>query len=90
VTRIWLARLGAGGGSASLPLAPPARELIAVDESQAMLDVFAEAAEWRGVRHTEIVGRWPDVAPGTPHAGVVVCCSNPGPSSSADDPPSAR
>jgi len=65
--------VGAGGGAASLPLAPPAGALIAVDESQAMLDVFAEAAERRGVHHTVIVGRWPDVAPGTPHATVVVC-----------------
>ena len=65
--------VGAGGGAASLPLAPPAGLLVAVDESQAMLDVFAETAERRGVRHTEIVGRWPDVAPGTPNAAVVVC-----------------
>lgn len=65
--------VGAGGGAASLPLAPPAGVLIAVDESQAMLDVFAEAVERRGIRHTEIVGRWPDVAPHTPHAAVVVC-----------------
>ena len=33
--------VGAGGGAASLPLAPPARVLVAVDESQPMLDVFA-------------------------------------------------
>jgi hypothetical protein len=38
-----------------------------------MLDVFAEAAERRGMRHTEIVGRWPDVASGTPNAAVVAC-----------------
>jgi SAM-dependent methyltransferase len=65
--------IGAGGGAASLPLAPPAGLLIAVDESQAMLDVFAQGAERRGARHTEIVGRWPDVAPNTPRADVVVC-----------------
>jgi len=65
--------VGAGGGAASLPLAPPAGVLVAVDESQAMLDVFADGSERRGVPHTEIVGRWPDVAPGTPHAAVVVC-----------------
>lgn len=65
--------VGAGGGAASIPLAPPAGLLVAVDESQAMLDVFAEASERRGVRHTEIVGRWPDVAEGAPKAAVVVC-----------------
>jgi hypothetical protein len=46
---------------------------VAVDESQAMLDVFADGAERRGVRHIEIVGRWPDVAPETPQAALVVC-----------------
>lgn len=65
--------VGAGGGVASLPLAPPAGVLVAVDESQAMLDVFAQGAERRRVRHTEILGRWPDVAPDTPEADVVVC-----------------
>jgi SAM-dependent methyltransferase len=65
--------VGAGGGAASLPLAPPAGILIAVDESQAMLDVFAQGADRSGARHTEIVGRWPDVAPGTPNTDVVVC-----------------
>jgi SAM-dependent methyltransferase len=65
--------VGAGAGAASLPLAPPAGVLIAVDESQAMLDVFAHGADRSGARHTEIVGRWPDVAPSTPNTDVVVC-----------------
>lgn len=65
--------VGAGGGAASLPLAPPAGLLVAIDESQAMLEMFAERAKRRGVRHTEIVGRWPDVSPNTPVAAVVVC-----------------
>ena len=65
--------VGAGGGAAGLPLAPPAGVLVAVDESQAMLDVFTKGAERRGVRHIEILGRWPDVAPETPQADVVVC-----------------
>jgi SAM-dependent methyltransferase len=69
----WVLDVGAGGGAASLPLAPPAGVLVAVDESRAMLDVFADGAERRGVRHIEIVGRWPDVAPETPQAAVVVC-----------------
>jgi SAM-dependent methyltransferase len=65
--------VGAGGGAASLPLAPPAGELVAVDESQAMLDVLADGAKRRLVRHTEILGRWPDVAPDVPVSDVVVC-----------------
>ena len=65
--------VGAGGGAASLPLVPLAALLVAVDESQGMLDVFAEGAERYGVRHAEIIGRWPDVAPVTPDADVVVC-----------------
>ena len=65
--------VGAGGGAASLLLAPPAARVVAVDASRDMLDVFADKAERLGVRHTEIVGRWPDVAPATPDADVVVC-----------------
>lgn len=65
--------VGAGGGAASLPLAPPAGEIVAVDESQAMLDVFVEGAERRGVRHSEILGRWPDISPESSQAEVVVC-----------------
>jgi len=65
--------VGAGGGAASLPLAPPAGLLIAVDESRAMLDSFAEAATRRETRHEEVAGRWPEVAAATPAADVVVC-----------------
>ncbi|MGO9196501.1 MAG: methyltransferase domain-containing protein [Acidimicrobiales bacterium] len=65
--------VGAGGGAASLPLAPPAALLVAVDESQAMLNSFAEAATRRRARHELIAGRWPDVAATAPVADVVVC-----------------
>lgn len=65
--------VGVGGGAASLPLGPPAGRLVGVDESPAMLDRFAVAAEERGVAHEEIVGRWPDVAPEVGPADVVVC-----------------
>ena len=65
--------VGAGGGADSLRLAPPAGMLVAVDESQAMLDVFAQAAEGLGVAHREIAGRWPEVADQAPTAAVVVC-----------------
>ncbi len=65
--------VGAGGGAASLPLAPPAGRLVAVDENQAMLDVFAQVADGLGVAHTEVAGRWPDIADRAPRAAVVVC-----------------
>lgn len=65
--------VGAGAGAASIPLAPPADRLVAVDERRAMLDAFAEAAGSRGLRHEEILGRWPDVAGSVAPASVVVC-----------------
>jgi SAM-dependent methyltransferase len=65
--------VGCGGGRSSLPLAPPASELIGVDQDPAMLEAFAEAARRAGVARRTIAGRWPDVAPVTPFADVVVC-----------------
>jgi SAM-dependent methyltransferase len=65
--------VGAGGGAASIPLCPPAGRLVAVDESAAMLASLAGRAEELGVRHEEVQGRWPDVAPAVPAADVVVC-----------------
>ena len=65
--------VGAGGGAASLPLAPPAALLTAVDESPEMLAAFATGAAGRGVRHQEAQGRWPDVAGSVEPADVVVC-----------------
>ncbi len=65
--------IGAGGGAASIPLAPRAGQIVAVDESDAMLDTFSRAASDRGARHQEIAGRWPDVAPLAPLVDVVVC-----------------
>jgi SAM-dependent methyltransferase len=65
--------VGCGGGRSSLVLAPPATELIGVDQSQDMLDAFAAAAADAGVARRVVVGRWPDVAPVTPVADVVVC-----------------
>lgn len=63
--------VGAGTGAASLPLRP--RELIAVDESAAMLDELTRRAEGLGVPVRVIEGRWPDVAGRTPVADVAVC-----------------
>jgi SAM-dependent methyltransferase len=65
--------VGAGGGAASLPLAPPAKTLIAVDESEDMLAAFASAAERMGAAHVELLGHWPDDEAAAPPADVVVC-----------------
>jgi SAM-dependent methyltransferase len=65
--------VGSGGGAASLDLVPPARAIVAVDESPDMLAALAAAADERGVSHAEHVGRWPDVAGEVPPADVVVC-----------------
>jgi SAM-dependent methyltransferase len=63
--------VGVGGGAASLPLAPMASRITGVDESEAMLGAFREAAgavEVRGV-----LGAWPAVAENVEPADVVVC-----------------
>jgi SAM-dependent methyltransferase len=65
--------VGCGGGRAAFALTPPAALVIGVDHQQSMLTSFAEAAEGRGVEHVEVLGDWPDAAPATPEADVVVC-----------------
>ncbi|MCU0261886.1 MAG: methyltransferase domain-containing protein [Ilumatobacteraceae bacterium] len=65
--------VGCGGGRSSLALVPPATELIGVDQSEAMLQAFVEACARAGVARRTVQGRWPDVAPDTPVADVVVC-----------------
>lgn len=65
--------VGSGGGRAAFALVPPAGLVIAVDHQQGMLDVFAEAADARGVSHAEFLGDWPAVAADVPTADVVVC-----------------
>ena len=65
--------VGCGGGRAALALIPPAAHLIGVDHQEGMLEAFASAARSRGVTHEEILGDWPEAAPRTPTADVVVC-----------------
>jgi SAM-dependent methyltransferase len=64
--------VGAGAGAASLPLLRTGRvtDLTAVDINAEMLDALREHAT---VPTRAITGRWPDVAPATPAADVVVC-----------------
>jgi SAM-dependent methyltransferase len=64
--------VGAGAGAASLPLAPPAGRIVAVDESAAMLDELARLARGR-VAVELIEGRWPDVGERVAPVDVVVC-----------------
>jgi SAM-dependent methyltransferase len=63
--------VGAGAGAASLRL--PARTLVGVDPSRVLLDAFATRAARRGSEATTVEGMWPEVAPRTPTADVVVC-----------------
>jgi precorrin-6B methylase 2 len=64
--------VGAGAGASSLPL-HGMTELVAVDMQQEMLEELLTRANRRGLSTTAVVGRWPEVAPGTPAADVVVC-----------------
>lgn len=64
--------VGAGAGASSLPLLGLI-ELTAVDVQQDMLDELLRRAERLQLKTTAVLGRWPDVAPETPEADVVVC-----------------
>jgi SAM-dependent methyltransferase len=65
--------VGCGGGRSSLPLVPPANELIGVDTHPAMLERFTAAAASVGVARRTVCGSWPEVAAEVPVADVVVC-----------------
>jgi len=65
--------VGCGDGRSSLALVPPANELVGVDPSGALLDRFIAAATDAGVARRTVHGGWPEVAPFTPIADVVVC-----------------
>lgn len=65
--------IGAGGGAGSLPLAPPAALVVAVDQGAEMLESFAATADRLGVAHREVWGSWPEVAADVEAADVVVC-----------------
>src|SRR4051794_72499 len=63
--------VGCGGGAASVPAG--ADELLAVDESEAMLARYRAAAGGTPVRVW--LGRWPDVAGEVPPADVAVAAN---------------
>jgi SAM-dependent methyltransferase len=65
--------VGAGAGSASLPLGTHLTGVTAVDTDDALLDAFAARAAALGVPVRLVCGRWPDVAAEVEPADVVVC-----------------
>jgi SAM-dependent methyltransferase len=65
--------IGAGAGAASLPLAPRASHLTAVDSDGEMLALLAKRAAALGLATQPVTGRWPDVAPQVAPADVVTC-----------------
>lgn len=77
-TRRWLEAggslldVGAGVGYASLPLAPPATSLTAIDPGPGMLEAYAERARRRGVPFRTLEGRWPELAAEAGSHDVVV------------------
>jgi hypothetical protein len=66
--------VGSGAGAASLPAAPPAGRIVAVDEDPGMLEALAGLAAGRA-DVTPVVGRWPDVAKQAGQVDVVVCAN---------------
>ena len=64
--------VGCGGGAASLPVAPPARRIVAVDQDPRMLDALVDLAGGRA-EVDPVEGRWPDVADRVGTVDVAVC-----------------
>ncbi len=63
--------IGAGGGRYALPLALHARQVIAVEPSEAMREVLAEGMGEHGIDNVRVVdSRWPSDEP--PHADVAL------------------
>jgi SAM-dependent methyltransferase len=65
--------VGCGAGSASMPLAAKASEMVGVDTGPEMLAAFAQQARAHGVAARTVQGRWPDVANSAAPADVAVC-----------------
>ncbi|SFB57426.1 Methyltransferase domain-containing protein [Amycolatopsis marina] len=65
--------VGAGAGSASLPLAPRSTDITAVDGDAELLARFALRASEIGVAARTVRGTWPEVGEDLPAFDVVVC-----------------
>ncbi len=66
--------VGCGAGAASLPVAPPARRIVAVDQDARMLDALVGLAAGRA-EVDPVEGRWPDVADRIGTVDVAVCAN---------------
>jgi SAM-dependent methyltransferase len=66
--------VGCGAGAASLPVAPPAGRIVAVDQDPAMLRAIAELGRDRATIDV-VEGRWPDVAEQVGVVDVAVCAN---------------
>jgi SAM-dependent methyltransferase len=65
--------VGSGAGAASLPLAPRASMITAVDTDDQMLALLAERADALRLATATVTGRWPEVAPQVAVSDVVTC-----------------
>jgi SAM-dependent methyltransferase len=66
--------VGCGAGAASLPAAPPAGRIVAVDQDPRMLAALEDLAA-AGVEVDAVTGRWPDVHEHVGAADVAVCAN---------------
>jgi hypothetical protein len=66
--------VGSGAGAASLPVAPPAGRIIAVDQDPEMLQALIGLAAGRA-SVSPVAGLWPDVAELAGPADVAVCAN---------------
>lgn len=64
--------IGCGGGIAAFALSPKVKEVIGVDHQHEMLEMFAANAKKFNCECKTLNGFWPEVAPQTPSADVVV------------------
>ncbi len=65
--------IGAGGGRYALPLALVAKEVIALDPSEAMLAILREGMEEQAIANVTIIqDRWP--SPNAPTADIALIC----------------
>jgi hypothetical protein len=65
--------VGAGAGAACLPLLGRVTSLTAVDPDPGMLELLAERTLPMGVKASQVLGSWPEVAARTAPADVVTC-----------------
>lgn len=65
--------VGCGGGAATMAVANRVASAVGVDQSPAMLTVFAEEAAARGIEARTVEGTWPSAAAAAGSADLVLC-----------------